>query len=187
MAVGSHDTASAVVAAPLGDEPAAYISSGTWSLVGLGADQPVLTDAARAADFTNEGGVDGTIRFLKNVMLWVLSGAAVLGPSRGARHGPGHPAAGGRGRGAAAERRGHQRPSAAGAGDPDDDLPSRVAALAREAGELVPATPVEITRCILDSLAVAYRRHVRPAGTLADGLSRSCTWWAAAPATSCPS
>ena len=46
-------------------------------------------------------------------------------------------------------------------GTPDADLPSRVAALAREAGEPVPATPVEVTRCILDSLAVAYRRHVR--------------------------
>ena len=74
IAVGSHDTASAVVAVPAGDEPSAYISSGTWSLVGLELDEPVLTEAARLADFTNEGGVDGTIRFLKNVMgLWVLS------------------------------------------------------------------------------------------------------------------
>ena len=52
-------------------------------------------------------------------------------------------------------------------GTPDDDLPSRVAALAREAGEPVPTTPVEVTRCVLDSLAVAYRRHVRLAATLA--------------------
>ena len=55
VAVGSHDTASAVVAAPLGDEPAAYISSGTWSLVGLELDQPVLTDAARAAALHQRG------------------------------------------------------------------------------------------------------------------------------------
>ena len=53
---------------------AAYISSGTWSLVGVELDAPVLTPASREADFTNEGGVDGTVRFLKNVMgLWVLS------------------------------------------------------------------------------------------------------------------
>ena len=73
VAVGSHDTASAVVGVPAGDEPFAYVSSGTWSLVGLELDAPVLTDEARLADFTNETGVDGTIRFLRNVMgLWVL-------------------------------------------------------------------------------------------------------------------
>ncbi len=74
IAVGSHDTASAVVGVPMGESPAAYISSGTWSLVGLELPQPILTEAARLADFTNEAGVDGTVRLLKNVMgLWVLS------------------------------------------------------------------------------------------------------------------
>ena len=74
VAVGSHDTASAVVGVPAGDESFAYISSGTWSLVGVELDAPVLTEEARLANFTNEGGVDGTIRFLRNVMgLWVLS------------------------------------------------------------------------------------------------------------------
>ena len=75
VAVGSHDTASAVVGVPDGRATtSAYISSGTWSLVGLELDAPVLTEEARAANFTNEGGVDGTVRFLKNVMgLWVLS------------------------------------------------------------------------------------------------------------------
>ena len=65
IAVGSHDTASAVVGVPIGEPPSAYISSGTWSLVGLELAAPVLTEAARAADFTNEGGVDGTVRFLQ--------------------------------------------------------------------------------------------------------------------------
>ena len=74
IAVGSHDTASAVVGVPAGDEPFAYVSSGTWSLVGLELPEPVLTEAARQADFTNEAGVDGTVRLLKNVTgLWVLS------------------------------------------------------------------------------------------------------------------
>ncbi|MCW2758095.1 MAG: carbohydrate kinase, partial [Nocardioidaceae bacterium] len=74
VAVGSHDTASAVVGVPAGDRPFAYISSGTWSLVGLELDGPVLTAEAREADFTNEAGVDGTVRFLRNVSgLWVLS------------------------------------------------------------------------------------------------------------------
>ncbi|MGL5912506.1 MAG: rhamnulokinase, partial [Phycicoccus sp.] len=76
LLVGSHDTASAVVAAPMASECSAYVSAGTWSLVGLELDTPVLTEAARAANFTNELGVDSTVRFLRNVAgLWVLSQA----------------------------------------------------------------------------------------------------------------
>jgi rhamnulokinase len=72
-AVGSHDTASAVVAVPAETDRFAYISCGTWSLVGVELDFPVLTAESRAANFTNEGGVDGTIRYLRNVMgLWLL-------------------------------------------------------------------------------------------------------------------
>ncbi len=74
VAVGSHDTASAVVGVPMAGDGAAYISLGTWGLVGLELTKPVLTEAARAANFTHEGGVDGTIRFLTNVMgTWLLS------------------------------------------------------------------------------------------------------------------
>ena len=74
VAVGSHDTASAVVAVPMRAESAAYISCGTWGLVGVELEHPVTTDAARLANFTNEGGVDGRVRFLHNVMgLWLLS------------------------------------------------------------------------------------------------------------------
>ncbi|SDL34770.1 rhamnulokinase [Microbacterium azadirachtae] len=74
VAVGSHDTASAVVAAPLTSPSTAYISCGTWGLVGLELAEPVLTEAARTAGFTHELGVDGRIRFLHNVTgLWLLS------------------------------------------------------------------------------------------------------------------
>ena len=74
VAVGSHDTASAVVGVPLASPEAAYISSGTWSLVGMELDEPVLTGASRIANFTNEGGVDGRIRYLRNAMgMWVLN------------------------------------------------------------------------------------------------------------------
>ncbi|PJJ70662.1 rhamnulokinase [Diaminobutyricimonas aerilata] len=74
IAVGSHDTASAVVAVPATSPDFAYISCGTWGLVGVELDAPVLTDAGRAANFTNEGGVDGTVRYLHNVMgLWLLT------------------------------------------------------------------------------------------------------------------
>lgn len=73
-AVGSHDTASAVVGVPMLTDDAAYISCGTWGLVGLELDAPVMTEDARAANFTNEGGVDGRTRFLTNVMgTWLIS------------------------------------------------------------------------------------------------------------------
>lgn len=73
-AVGSHDTASAVVAVPSTDSDFAYISCGTWGLVGVELDSPVLTEESRRANFTNERGVDGRVRFLHNVMgLWLLS------------------------------------------------------------------------------------------------------------------
>ena len=72
-AVGSHDTASAVAGVPAAGERFAYISCGTWSLVGVELDQPVLTEESRAANFTNEIGIDGTVRYLRNVMgLWLL-------------------------------------------------------------------------------------------------------------------
>ena len=75
-AVGSHDTASAVVAVPMRADAAAYISCGTWGLVGVEVEHLVLTPEALAANFTNEGGVDGRVRLLHNVMgLWVLSEA----------------------------------------------------------------------------------------------------------------
>lgn len=73
-AVGSHDTASAVIGVPIQSDDAAFISCGTWGLVGVELDAPILSDAAREANFTNEGGVDGTTRFLTNVMgTWLIS------------------------------------------------------------------------------------------------------------------
>ena len=65
IATATHDTASAVAAMPGLDAASAYISSGTWSLVGIETAQPILSEQARALNFTNEGGVEGTIRFLK--------------------------------------------------------------------------------------------------------------------------
>ncbi|GCD89891.1 rhamnulokinase family protein [Nocardioides sp. LS1] len=164
VAVGSHDTASAVVAVPAGDEPSAYISSGTWSLVGLELDEPVLTEAARAADFTNEGGVDGTVRFLKNVMgLWVLSESL--------RAWGGVDLAGLLAEAEAAEPLRTvvdiNDVSLLPPGTATSSMPTRLAALALAAGEPVPETPAQVARCILDSLALAYRRHVREAAALA--------------------
>jgi rhamnulokinase len=75
FAVGSHDTASAIVAVPAEGNNWAYLSSGTWSLLGIETNKPILTKKAQECSFTNEGGVDNTIRFLKNIMgLWILQG-----------------------------------------------------------------------------------------------------------------
>jgi rhamnulokinase len=74
VTVGSLDTASAVVGVPMTEPDAAYVSCGTWGLVGVELDQPVVSEESRAANFTNEGGVDGRVRFLTNVMgTWLLS------------------------------------------------------------------------------------------------------------------
>lgn len=72
IAPATHDTGSAVAAAPLG-ERSAYISSGTWSLIGIELDRPIINSNVEALNFTNEGGAYGTVRFLKNVMgLWIF-------------------------------------------------------------------------------------------------------------------
>lgn len=166
VAVGSHDTASAVVGVPAAEgERFAYISSGTWSLVGLELDAPVLTEAARAADFTNEGGVDGTIRFLKNVMgLWVLSECI---RTWGEQRLPGTDLV-------SLLSAADDLPALRTVVDindprllPPGDMPARIVALAQEAGEPIPRAPLAIARCVLDSLALAYRRHLRRAGELA--------------------
>ncbi|MBT2516814.1 rhamnulokinase [Streptomyces sp. ISL-90] len=163
VAVGSHDTASAVVAVPMRAESAAYISCGTWGLVGVELEHPVTTDAAREANFTNEGGVDGRVRFLHNVMgLWLLSesvrqwerdGEAVDLPELLA---------------AAASV---AVPIAV--FDANDtrfltpgDLPSRIADWCREHGEPVPASRAEFARSIIESLAQAFGDAVSDAARL---------------------
>jgi rhamnulokinase len=161
IAVGSHDTASAVVAVPAEKENFAYISSGTWSLVGMELDAPVVTEASRAANFTNEAGVDGTVRYLRNVSgLWLLQECL--------RHW-----------GAAAGSLEELLAKAAtqpplrfviDADDPvflpPDDMPGRIAAWLRKRGNPTPTSPAEFTRCILDSLAIAYRRTLADAQEL---------------------
>ena len=87
--VGSHDTASAVVGVPAETDRFGYISCGTWGLVGVELDAPVLTEDSRKANFTNERGVDGTIRYLRNVMgLWLLSESMRTWNLRGRRRRP---------------------------------------------------------------------------------------------------
>ena len=165
VAVGAHDTASAIVAVPAATPRFAYISSGTWSLVGVELDHPVLTEASRQANFTNELGVDGTVRYLRNVMgLWVLTESQRRWAEQGlvADLATLLDAAG-------------RLPALTTVVDMEDprllppgDMPARLAEMARETGQPVPATPPEHTRCILDSLALDYRRVIRQASRLAD-------------------
>lgn len=164
VAVASHDTASAVAAVPAERPDFAYVSCGTWSLVGLELDAPVLTEASRAANFTNELGLDGTVRFLRNVMgLWLLQESARTWADEG--DDVDLPA-----RVAAAAR----VPALGCVVDVDDpaflppgDMPARLAAAAVAGGQRPPVGPAEVTRCILDSLALAYRRAVRQVAALA--------------------
>ncbi|MCU1614738.1 MAG: carbohydrate kinase [Frankiales bacterium] len=162
-AVGSHDTASAVVGVPADGERFAYVSCGTWSLVGVELEKPVLTEASRRAGFTNERGVDGTVRYLRNVMgLWLLQESLRSWAAAGL------PADLSGLLAAAAEV-----PAFTAVVDPDDarflppgDMPARIAAYCAETGQTPPQDRAGTVRCILDSLALAYRRAVREAAEL---------------------
>jgi rhamnulokinase len=162
VAVGSHDTASAVAGVPAQGGNFAYISCGTWSLVGMELDWPVLTEASRAANFSNETGVDGTVRYLRNVAglwllqeslrTWVAGGVAELDDLL-----------------AAAAR----LPALRWVIDADDpalaapgDMPARIAAACVALGQEPPADRAETVRCILDSLALAHRRAMLDAQEL---------------------
>lgn len=171
VAVGSHDTASAVAAVPAkaedGEENFAYISSGTWSLVGLELKHPVLTEASRAANFTNERGVDGTIRYLRNMGgLWLLSECQRTWAQEGVR-----PELTALLTAAAA------LPAGGPQINPDDPyfiapdhMPERIRGAVRRTGEVLPNDPAAITRCIMDSLAAGYARTIRDAERVADRI-----------------
>jgi rhamnulokinase len=161
VAVGSHDTASAVAGVPAGTERFAYIACGTWSLVGVELADPVLTEASRAANFSNELGVDGTVRYLRNVMgLWLLQ--ECLRAWRDAQL-------------ADLLAEAARVPAFTAVVDADDpvflppgDMPARIAEACRRLGQEPPPDRAATVRCVLDSLAIAHRRAVRDAVRLSD-------------------
>ena len=166
IAVASHDTGDAVAAVPAETENWAYISSGTWSLMGAEIPRPVITERACDLEFTNEGGVDGTIRLLKNIVgLWLLQECRRTWQSEGDALSYDE----------LTRMAGRARPFAAPI-DParpeflaPGDMPRKISASLQDAG----ASPVtdrgETVRSILESLAFTYRRTL---DMLEDLLSR---------------
>lgn len=148
-----HDTASAVAAVPAMEKDFLFLSSGTWSLMGTETDAPVVTAESRDCNFTNEGGVNKTTRFLKNIMgLWIVQECrrhwALLAPvSYGEL-----------------AQEAEAAPAFACFIDPDDpsflapgDMPERICAYLKKTGQPVPDTRGGIVRCIYESLAMTYK------------------------------
>lgn len=167
VAVGSHDTASAVLAVPAAADafPVAYISSGTWSLIGLELQAAAPSSAALEAGFTHEGGIDGTFRFLKNVAgMWLVSESIRQWEEDGEHVDLDELLA------AAAEAPGGRfriDPT-----DPQFLTPGRMADRVRDAARPLgedehPRTPAELVRCLLESLAETYRDELQAACRLA--------------------
>ncbi len=167
IAVAGHDTASAVAAVPAKDERFAYLSSGTWSLMGIETKEAVINERSYELNFTNEGGIEGTTRFLKNICgMWLYERCRKEWIARGER----------------LEVRGESmplsevsHPELQGSAmqveafrsiiNPDDAVfanpPSMIEAIqgyCRQTGQTVPETPAEVCRCIFDSLALRYRQ-----------------------------
>ena len=155
IAVAGHDTGSAVAAVPAKDEHFAYLSSGTWSLMGIETQNAIISDRSYELNFTNEGGIEGTTRFLKNICgMWLYERCRKEWPE---------------------EVRQLSHPELQGSAmqveafrsiiNPDDKAfanpPSMIEAIqqyCRETNQAVPETPAEICRCIFDSLALRYRQ-----------------------------
>ena len=169
IAAASHDTASAV-AAITAREGVAFISSGTWSLVGTEVDTPVLTPRAMQLNFSNEGGVEGTTRLLKNVMgLWLLQGCRRSWAQRDRQFSYGE-----------LMDAASQEPAFRHLVDPDDpsfsnpdDMPDAIDRFCRRTDQPTPSSVGAYARTVFDSLALKYRLVIRDLGSLiGDPISR---------------
>jgi rhamnulokinase len=154
VAVATHDTASAVAAVPAGKESWAYISSGTWSLMGVELDAPLTGEPSLRANFTNEIGFGGSVRFLKNVMgLWLVQECRRAWEKAGQRLGYDELMV-----------QAGQAPSFGSIVDPDNSsfilppsMPQALADFCRKSGQPAPEGVGPIVRCALESLALRYR------------------------------
>jgi len=167
IAVAGHDTASAVAAVPASDERFAYLSSGTWSLMGIETKDAIINEHSYELNFTNEGGIEGTTRFLKNICgMWLYERCRKEWAVRGERIEV-------KGKSLPVSEVSHPELQGSAMGvepfrsiiNPDDPAfanpPSMIEAIqgyCRQTGQAVPETPAQICRCIFDSLALRYRQ-----------------------------
>lgn len=166
IAVAGHDTASAIASVPASDKNYAYISSGTWSLMGIESPVPLVSEKTMEMNYTNEGGVDGTTRFLKNIMgMWLIQECRrtwlqeknyswdemvqlakssepfkfLINPDDSTFLNPG-------------------------------DMPKAIVAFCENSGQGTPQSHAEIIRCVYDSLALKYRFTLEQIRTVSDQL-----------------
>ena len=155
IAVAGHDTGAAVAAVPAKDEQFAYLSSGTWSLMGIETKKAIINDRSYDLNFTNEGGIEGTTRFLKNICgMWLYERCRKEWPEEVRKLS--HPEL----QGSAMQVEAFRSII-----NPDDkafanpsSMIEAIQTYCRETGQAVPETPAEICRCIFDSLALRYRQ-----------------------------
>jgi len=163
IASASHDTASAVAAIPApGKTNYAYISSGTWSLLGCESPEPIITDKSYAYNFTNEGAADGGIRFLKNIIgLWIVQECKRHWDRTDRKYSYGELTDLARQFGPAAFSIDCNDPRFLKPGLIDDSMPDRILAYCREHGQKEPQNPGEVVRGVLQSLAELYAAFIR--------------------------
>ena len=163
LTVASHDTASAVIAVPTKEKEFLFISSGTWSLMGTELDAPKINEQTEKYNFTNEGGINNTIRFLKNIMgLWLIQESRRQWKREGKEYSFAELESLAK---AAKPFRCFINPDDASFVAPGD-LPARVREFCQKTGQYVPQTVGEIVRCIYESLAMKYRYTAEVIGKL---------------------
>jgi rhamnulokinase len=154
----SHDTGAAVAAVPAQGDNWAYLSSGTWSLMGVELPSPLINDECRELNFTNEIGYGNSVRLLKNIVgLWIVQECRRAWAMKGQEYDYG----------TLAKLAAEAKPFTA-LINPDDarflspnDMPEKIAAFCRETKQPVPETPGAMARCVLESLAMLYRRTLK--------------------------
>ncbi|MEW6302457.1 MAG: rhamnulokinase family protein [Verrucomicrobiota bacterium] len=158
LATCSHDTGAAVVAVPASGENWAYLSSGTWSLMGVELPEPIINDACREFNFTNEIGHGHTVRLLKNIVgLWIVQECRREWAAQGHEHDYAE----------LTRLASHAAPfvSLINPADarfvPPGEMPAKIAAYCRETGQPVPDNPGATIRCVLESLALLYARTLK--------------------------
>ena len=157
IAVAGHDTAAAIAAVPAADEKFAYLSSGTWSLMGIETPAPIINEESTRLNFTNEGGIDGTTRFLKNITgMWILEQSRKVWATEGRTYNYGE-----------MEKMARSEAGFPGRINPDDprfaapvNMVDAIDSYLRATGQPVPETDAQYISCIYHSLANRYKEVV---------------------------